>query len=224
MMGGDFEIAIVGAGGIGSQLAWALLPAIHRGCLVESIGPIKVRMFVSDVVSEGNISHQRFAASQVGRTKVESLRDSLAEFECGLLSIQACPWDISTTEDMGNPSIVVVGVDSPTARLAVHGSMVPWLDLRCVGDSFIALDSRMGEESISSLTNEIQPSGSCQMEGAIESGNIQFGHMAAAAHGAQWVVQQLRLMDGQDGVLPPLPKSSSITFGTLERMSVLATN
>ena len=93
---------------------------------------------------------------------------------------------------------MVVGVDSPTARLAVHGSMVPWLDLRCIGDSFIALDSRMGEESISSLTNEMQPSGSCQMEGAIEAGNIQFGHLAAAAHGAQWVVQWLR-----DSTCPP---------------------
>ena len=221
MMGDELEIAIVGAGGIGSNLVWTLVPAIHRGRLIESIGRIKVRLFDSDVVSVSNISHQRFSILDVGRPKVESLRDSLSEFESSLLTIEACVWDVRDPADLGNPGMVIVGVDSPPARLAVHKTRGPWLDLRCVGDNFIALDSRMGSESVGNLTDEMQPTGSCQMEGAIESGNIQFGHVAAAAHGAQWAVQELRRLAGHERAMPPLPKSSSITFGTLERMEVL---
>lgn len=219
-MNRDLVICIVGAGGIGSHLTWALVPAIHRGRLIESIGPVKIRIFDSDLVSQENISHQRFAFSDIGKTKVESLRESLSGFESESLSIEACPWDIRETDDLGEPSMVVVGVDSPTARFAVHGTKNPWLDLRCAGDCFVALDNRMAEKAISSLTDEAQNPGSCQMEGAVDSGNIQFGHVAAAAHGAQWVVQKMRIIDGQVPVMAPLPKSSSITFGTLEGMEI----
>ena len=217
-MNDELIICIVGAGGIGSHLLQTLVPAIHRGRMIESIGPIKIRIFDSDVVSEENISHQRFAFSDIGKTKVESLRKSLVEFESHLLSIEACPWDIRNSDDLGVPSIVVVGVDSPAARVAVHDIKTPWLDLRCIGDCFVALDNRMTSIAISSLTDEKQTHGSCQMAGAVDSGNIQFGHVAAAAHGAQWVVQKLRIIDGQAPVMAPLPKSSSITFGTLEVM------
>ncbi len=215
------EIALVGAGGIGSNLAWALVPAIHRGVLVESLGPVKVRVYDSDKVSESNLSHQSFSRSDVGRPKAECLREALSEYEGELLSIEACPWDIRSSEDIGSPDLIVVGVDSSPARLAVHAMGVPWLDLRCAGDNYIALDSRMDPAEVDRLTDEGQSPGSCQMDGAIASGNIQFGHLAAAAHGAQWVVQSMRANAGHEGSMPPSPKASSITFGTLERMATL---
>ena len=104
------------------------------------------------------------------------------------------------------------------ARMAVHKRGGIWLDLRCVGDNYIALDSRMASAEVKGLTDQSQTPGSCQMEGAIASGNIQFGHLAAAAHGAQWVVQGMRALAGNESSLLPLTRSSSITFGTLERM------
>ena len=45
--------------------------------------------------------------------------------------------------------------------------------------------------------------------------------MAAAAHGAQWVVQSLRGMSGESGTMPPMPQSTSISFGTLGRLELL---
>ena len=50
----------------------------------------------------------------------------------------------------------------------------------------------------------------------------QFGFMAAAAHGAQWVVQLLREMSGESGTMPPMPQSASISFGTLGRLEILS--
>ena len=212
------EIAIVGAGGIGSNLAQALVPAIHRGELAEGLAPIKVRIFDSDTVSESNLSHQRFSRSDVGRSKAECLRDSLSGFGSDMLSIEACVWDVREPGDIGSPDLIAVGVDSSPARSIVHATRVPWVDLRCVGDNFIALDSRMDPSIVEGLTDEGQAPGSCQMEGAVKSGNIQFGNLAAASHGAQWIIQTMRVIAGQEGVMPPYPKASSITFGTLERL------
>lgn len=220
MANDGIEIAIVGVGGIGSNLTWALVPAIHRGGLVDSLAPIKVRLFDSDTVSESNISHQRFTNSSVGGKKVDCLRDDLSDFHSEKMCIEACGWDVRSPHDLGNPDLVVVGVDSPPARVAVHQMEVPWLDLRCAGDNYIALDSRMNEAAIDKLTEEGQKSGSCQLKGAVRSGNIQFGHLAAAAHGAQWVIQAMRVIAGDERAMAPLPKASSITFGTLERLVI----
>ena len=59
---------------------------------------------------------------------------------------------------------------------------------------------------------------SCQHEDAVSSGNIEFGFLLAAAHGAQWALQSLRWMTGQTLALPPYPQTANITFGTLSRL------
>ena len=220
MTSDGIEVALVGAGGIGSNLAWALVPAIHRGELLESIGPIRVRIFDSDDVSEANLAHQRFSRSDVGRPKAECVREALSEYEGTNLSIDACPWDVRSPDDLGSPDLTVVGVDSPPARMAVHKRGGTWLDLRCAGDNYVAIDSRMEKAEVGRLTDPGQLPGSCQMDGAIASGNIQFGHLAAAAHGAQWAIQSMRAMLGKEGSMPPSPQASSITFGTLERLRI----
>ena len=110
----------------------------------------------------------------------------------------------------------MVAVDSHEARLAVHSNGGLWLDLRCRGDGFIALDFRVGEDEVSEMTPR-QQSASCQLDGAIVTGNIQFGHVVAAAHGAQWVVQCLRALVGGEMAMPPLPQAANITLGTLSR-------
>ena len=113
--------------------------------------------------------------------------------------------------------IAVVAVDSHQARRIVHESSEDWLDLRCLGDGFIALDNSVEIDVISDLTPN-QDSQSCQFEGAIQSGNIQFGFMLAASHGAQWLIQSLRMISGDDNAQRPLPQVSSISFGTATRL------
>ena len=213
-------VTIVGAGGIGSHLLSTLVPAVHRGALSESLGGIVFRVHDSDTIGAENLAHQRFLPSQVGSSKVRALKGSLAEFESENLEIQAIPSDVRSTSDISGSDIIVVAVDSSEARRVAHRTPGRWLDLRCSGDGFMAIDHRVGGERVSSLTTE-QPPMSCQLEGSIESGNIQFGFLSAAAHGAQWVIQSLRELSGEERTLPPMPQSASITFGTLGRLETV---
>ena len=214
-------VTIVGAGGIGSHLVGALVPAVHRGDLVERLGGIVLRIHDSDLVSEQNLAHQRFLPSEVGRYKATALRSALMEFESDLMQVEAVTEDVRCASDIGGSDIVVVAVDSSLARRVAHESSPRWLDLRCSGDGYIAIDHRVGSSQVESLTTD-QPPMSCQLGGSIDSGNIQFGFMAAAAHGAQWVVQLLREMSGESGTMPPMPQSASISFGTLGRLEILS--
>ena len=213
----DYEIAVIGAGGIGSNLLNALVPALHRGELLESLGRVRIRAYDSDRVDESNLAHQQFNYYDIGSYKVSAMELNLRQFTNEGLTLEACPWDVRDSIDMIPADLTVVAVDSAEARRVVHASDTVFLDLRCLGDSFISLDTSVDSDFVSNITPD-QKSQSCQYDGAIESGNIQFGYLIAAAHGAQWVLQTLRWWTGQDQAIPPLPQSASITLGTLGRM------
>jgi hypothetical protein len=216
---GTVEIAIVGAGGIGSSLFCALVPALHRGGLVESLGRVRVRIQDSDTVDADNLAHQRFLPEDVGGTKVAAICRAMAPFQSERLQLEPRPTDVRGPEDLGKADVVVVAVDSPLARGVVHASADRWLDLRCTGDGYISIDHRVDGETVSGLDGDQSPR-SCQIDGAILSGNIQFGYLAAAAHGAQWVLQTLRMIVDEDGAMQPYPQSASISFGTLGRLDL----
>ena len=212
----DYEIAIIGAGGIGSNLAPMLIQALHRGALVEAVGIVNIRIYDGDRVEESNLSHQRFTPSDVGKYKVEAIEEAMKPFESERLRIHACPWNVrSLDDDMTPADLIVVAVDSPQARRTVHDSEGIWLDCRCRGESTITIDFRVDPKMVDDLTPGDQQPASCQLPGALESGNIQFGFMAAATHAAQWVMQCLRYILGEERALPPPPQARSLTMGTL---------
>ena len=213
----DYEIAIIGAGGIGSHLVSALVPALHRGGLLESTERITIRLYDSDKVSEENLAHQRFMPDDVGKHKVTAIAESMAPFTSDRLRLVACPCDVREASDMKPADLTVVAVDSAVARRVVHSSDTIFLDLRCMGDSYIAYDSSVDPDFVIKMTPD-QPARSCPCADAISSGNIEFGFMWAAAHGAQWVLQSLRWMVGQTLAMPPYPQSANITFGPLGRL------
>ena len=55
----ELVIGIKGAGGIGSNLACILYPALQQGQLVEKIGDIRIRIYDSDIVEKNNLPHQK---------------------------------------------------------------------------------------------------------------------------------------------------------------------
>ncbi len=213
----DFEIAIIGAGGIGSHLVSALVPALHRGELIESTELITIRMYDSDEVSKENLAHQRFMPEDVGKHKVSAIAEDMTSFTGERLRLIACPWDVREASDMTPADLTVVAVDSAVARRVVHSSGAIFLDLRCLGDGFVALDSSVDPDFVKRMTPD-QPARSCQHEDAIRSGNIEFGFLLAASHGSQWVIQSLRWIIGQTLAMPPYPQSANLTFGTLGRL------
>lgn len=214
------KIAIVGAGGIGSNLIRLLFPALLGNKLVESLGGIQISVFDSDVVDEANLYHQGFMEIDVGKTKVQAIIDSLPIVENQLVKVRKKEYDVNHDSDLDGYDITVVCVDSSKARMIVQRSQNLWLDLRCRGDNFLALDSLTNRKLVESLTDPTQEPGSCQFDDALETGNIQFGHLAASAHGCQWILQCLRQINCEEKVMLPLPKSGSITFGTLERFTL----
>ena len=218
----ELVIAVIGAGGIGSNLMSVLYPALQQGNLVERIGDIRIRIYDSDIVEKSNLPHQKFSISDIGAPKVTSLCNRLWSIidkssNGSNLILDPSPWDIKSKDDLYDCDLAIVAVDSHQARRVVHENCEFWLDLRCLGDGYIAIDDSVKNSIVSQLT-PIQKSQSCQFEGAIDSGNIQFGYLSAAAHGAQWVIQSLRIFSGEENVQRPLPQISNITFGTATRL------
>ena len=211
----ELSIAIVGVGGIGSNLASLLVPALSQGRLSKRFNRININLYDSDKVEKENIFHQRFNHSNIGQTNVLATKKNLMSFESDKLQIIPNGKDVRLIEDIEDNDLIVVCVDSSDARIVVHSTNSKWLDLRCRGDNFMAVDDTTKESIVKSITDINQRPGSCQYEGALDSGNIQFGFMYAASFGAQWVIQNMREINNENRVLKPYPRSESITFGTL---------
>ena len=56
-----FQIHIIGAGGIGSNLMALLLPSLRNGIVAKQLGGIAFHIHDADIVEEKNLVHQRFS-------------------------------------------------------------------------------------------------------------------------------------------------------------------
>jgi len=211
----ELEIAIIGVGGIGSNLAALLVPSLTQGDLVKQFEKIKINLYDSDEVEENNIFHQRFFPSNIGEKKVVATYANLKCFENEGLIIIPHSKDVREKQEIEGNDLIVVCVDSSDARMIVHSTDCRWIDLRCRGDNFMAIDHTVTDSEVDKVTDREQEPGSCQYKGAVDSGNIQFGFINAASFGSQWVIQNLRIINQEKNVLTPFPRSESITYGTL---------
>ena len=123
------------------------------------------------------------------------------------------PFDIREAATRGEPSrfmldgsdFLVVCVDSDEARRIVHSHGSPWLDIRCRGDGYIATDHRVEGSAVEALFAGGEPA-SCQLDGALEL-EISSSATWHQHHGAQWVVQMLRIISGQEEQCCPFLRS-----------------
>ena len=93
-----------------------------------------------------------------------------------------------------------------------------WIDLRSTGDGCVYLTHKSTQSLIEAMTTE-NSRGSCQQEGAIESGFIEYGYAVCAATGAQWVHDHLRF--GESNIIQSI---QSIRYGQMNfpKMEVIA--
>ena len=118
--------------------------------------------------------------------------------------------NFSAQTDLSKYDLVVVAVDREEPRNLVHANAKHWLDLRARGDGFVMWSYQDDLRVLDCIPKLPEgTSTSCQLEEAVETGNIQFGFALAAAHGAQWIVQWLR------GASTPSGKMYSIHMGEL---------
>ena len=78
-------------------------------------------------------------------------------------------------------------MDRPHPRRLVHATNVPWIDLRSTGDGHVYFTNESDPALVAMMTPDHEPA-SCQIEGAIDAGNIQFGYVNAAAAAATWLI------------------------------------
>ena len=166
-----------------------------------------------DVVDERNLPHQRFAAGDVGKSKVDALVRQLLDVgitEARGVKLIPVAENFSADTDLSEYDLVVVAVDREMPRRLVHANAENWLDLRCRGDGFL-MWSRLDDIRVLNMFPPLPDgeSASCQLDDAVEMGNIQFGFAEAASHGAQWVIQWLR------GATVPTSRTYTIHMGDL---------
>ncbi|MBD18364.1 MAG: hypothetical protein CMB13_01830 [Euryarchaeota archaeon] len=195
------NISIIGAGGIGSNTCILLVNALRNGVLAEQLGEIEFHLYDADKVEEENLIHQRFTLNQIGMAKVDALAETLGVIHS---AVQVIPHSINLRDSnlLSNAHIVIVAVDRPEPRRIVHSLRnTEWYDSRCMGDFTLLLSDRTDTEMVDALTPEHLPA-SCQPEGAIESGAIQFGFANAAVHLADAVMRSLLRRCGQETEFP----------------------
>ena len=202
------RILIIGAGGIGGLAFDLIVPALEK---IQQ--KCSITIMDGDTVEDSNLGHQRFVKSDVGSFKTESLVkkfESLRNVSC-----MADTDNLRIKEQLEEFDYIIIGVDRPHPRRLVHATNVPWIDLRSTGDGHVYFTNESDPALVAMMTPDHEPA-SCQIEGAIDAGNIQFGYVNAAAAAATWLIGQLRNQ-------PTLrERMSSIMFGELKFPEVKA--
>lgn len=197
------NVLIVGAGGIGTTLVELIVPALERTQMNA-----KITLMDGDIVEATNLGHQRFTHDEIGTPKVLALSQRYAG-RTGYVELQSQVENLRTPEQLEEYDLVVICVDRPEPRRLVHALDVPWIDLRCSGDGWMVLSSDSETSLVEQMTPDHEPM-SCQVEGALDAGNLEFGFSIAGTFGAQWLVQRLR------GRHAPSQSIGSLTYGAFE--------
>ena len=197
----EVKVCLIGAGGIGSTLVHFLAPSLSK-----SKSRIDFHILDSDIVEYRNIQFQQFSNSDIGLTKVNCLSKS---YSSGNFQIKAIECDLDGDTSLSCYDYVICAVDNAKARKLVHSKSKKWIDLRSTGDGCVYLTDKTSQNLTEAMTTE-NSRGSCQQEGAIESGFIEYGYAICAATGAQWLQDHLRF--GDSNIIQGI---QSIRFGQM---------
>ena len=196
------SLLIIGAGGIGTTVVDLLVPALER----IQLGA-KITLMDGDTVEASNLGHQNYSAADIGAFKVDALASKWSK--ANGLQVRSVAENLRDLEQLDGYDLVVICVDRPEPRRLVHALDVPWIDLRCSGDGWMVFTSDSDPNLVAQMTPDHEPM-SCQVEGALDAGNLEFGFSIAGTFGAQWILQQLRERRA------PVQSIGSLTYGSFE--------
>jgi hypothetical protein len=160
-----------------------------------------------DTVEASNLGHQNYSAADIGTFKVDALASKWSK--ANGLQVRSVSENLRDFEQLDGYDLVIICVDRPEPRRLVHALDVPWIDLRCSGDGWMVFTSDSDPNLVAQMTPDHEPM-SCQVEGALDAGNLEFGFSIAGTFGAQWILQQLRERRA------PLQSIGSLTYGSFE--------
>lgn len=126
----EFPITVVGAGGIGS---WATIALAKLGC-----SDLTVIDF--DTVEKHNIPNQIFTPDQIGKPKVEALKELVRQLTGAEIQTVEDKFEAWYKPAISRAHVIVVAVDSLDARRMIWSFVQTDQNLRCL------IDARMGGE------------------------------------------------------------------------------
>lgn len=181
------RILIVGAGGIGSWLAYNLYKFDEH----KQLSNAEITFADDDTVDLKNLPYQHFEAEDVTDYKTESLS---ARF--GFESIVK---RLDKPTDLTKYDLVVSAVDNTAFRKLLFETAeanpdMHWIDLRSEGRSIAAFTKSKNntlEKMMATIPEEVKE-GSCQREYELANGIIQSGNRIVAEIGAQYILNWLR--------------------------------
>jgi hypothetical protein len=178
---------------------------------ISGIGPQTIRKYgeqILKIVLKDKNSDFRSPKLWDSSQNFEMSKNKNRSFE-RKIEIISQPVNLRYSNQLEGYDLVVVCVDRPEPRRLVHALDVPWIDLRCSADGWMILSSDSDTALVDQMTPDHEPM-SCQVEGALDAGNLEFGFSVAGSFGAQWLVQNLRDRRG------PVQSMGSLTYGSFE--------
>jgi ThiF family len=118
-------ITVIGAGGIGS---FTVLSLAKMGCT-------NITVYDFDTVENHNLPNQLYRENDIGKPKVEALKDMVAEFTGVGINAQN-----ERSEGKGLSGIVILAVDSMDTRMEL------WQGMKYNARIPLCIDGRMGAE------------------------------------------------------------------------------
>lgn len=131
------KITVIGCGGIGSQAA----------LMLATMGVKKITLMDFDIVEEHNRPNQGYREKDIGRPKVEALKEIIGEFAegCEVTAIN----EKFTDQDL--EGVVIMAVDSMEAREMI------WKKVKRNLNIMLCIDGRLAGEYLEVFT--IRPNG-----------------------------------------------------------------
>lgn len=181
------RILIVGAGGIGSWLAYNLYKYDEH----QQLSNAEITFADDDTVDIKNLPYQHFETKDVTDYKTESLS---ARFGFGSLVKR-----LEKPNDLTGFDCVISAVDNTKFRKMLFETAekypdMYWIDLRSEGRSIAAFTKSKKntlEKMMATIPIEVKE-GSCQREYELANGIVQSGNRIVAEIGAQYILNWLR--------------------------------
>jgi len=181
------NVLIVGAGGIGSWLAFFLDDLNHH----EQTDHLLITFADDDEVETKNIKYQNFGIEDVTDYKVESL--------AARYGFEKIAKRITEAKQLKDYDLIISCVDNPAFRRLLFTTAEKmdfyWIDLRSEGKG-IAFYSKNKKNTLkkmlATLPKEDGEDKSCQLEYELEQGIIQQGNKIVAAIGSQMLLNWAR--------------------------------
>jgi len=184
------KIAIIGAGGIGSYLCRDLHGLLQH----DQFGnyAVDITILDDDVVDIKNLKYQNFEPFDLGDPKSEILGmryDMHYEVE-----------RVKNMDLLKNFNVIIAAVDNSSFRKKLYqwsekNPDAYWIDLRAEGRSiayFTKHKSNTLKTLISTLPDDSEEGGSCQLAFELERGMIQQGNKIVASMGSQLLLNYYR--------------------------------